>query len=128
VDGHHERTSSRDLGEGTAAELHDLSGTSVDVVGASTKSLTAGGGSVTAEAGGVLLEGVAVGTVAGSGGNNTDGRAGTASITNCLDDGTVASHEGGGGQKAEGNNGGLGEVHFERFENSLNQSDGIKNR
>jgi len=43
----------------------------------------------------------------------TDGGTLTAGITSGTDDGCVASHELGGGQKAEGNNGGGGEEHLE---------------
>jgi hypothetical protein len=121
VNGHHERTASGDLRKSGAVELHDLSGTGLDVVVTSTEGLTANSCGITTEASGVLLEGVAVCSVTRSGGIDTDGRASTAGITSSLDDGTVASHESRGGQKAEGNNGGLGEVHFE-YEDSLNRS------
>jgi hypothetical protein len=122
VDGHHESAASSDLREGLAVELHNLSGSGLDVVVTATESLTADSCGITTEAGGVLLEGVAVCAVTRSVGINTDSRASTAGITSGLDDGTVASHKSRGSQEAEGNNGALCEVHF-KCEYSLNRSD-----
>jgi hypothetical protein len=113
MDGHHDLTASRDLGKSSAAERHDLSSTSLDVVVTCTKSLTASVCGSASETSGVLLEGVSVGTVTGSGGVDTDGSTVTACIAGSADDSSVASHERRGSQKAEGNNGGLGEVHVD---------------
>jgi hypothetical protein len=113
VDCHHDLAASRNLRKSGAAEGHDLSGTGLDVVVTSAECLTAGVCGCATETGGILLEGVSVGTVTRSVGVNTDGGTVTACITGSTDDSSVASHEGRGSQKAEGNNGGLGEVHVE---------------
>ena len=71
VKGHHDHTTLGDLGHGVAVVGHDGLDTGVDVaVVTRSKSLTAGGLVVTSEAGGVLLERVAVGAITRSGGVN----------------------------------------------------------
>jgi hypothetical protein len=113
VNGHHKSTASRDLRQGTATHGQDLSSACLDIVVTSAESLTASRCGIATEAGRILLEGVAVGTITGSGRNHTDGRASAAGIANGLDDCTVASHESRRSHEAESNNGGLGEVHIE---------------
>lgn len=113
VDSHHDLATSRHLRKSAAVHLHDCSGSSLDVVVTSTKSLTAGSSGIAAEASGVLLEGVAASAVTRSGWVDTDGRTLATSITGSTNDSAVASHKRRGSQKAEGNNGGFGEVHSE---------------
>ena len=113
VDSHHDLTASGNLRKSGSVDCHDLRGTGLDRVVASTKSLTAGSCGIATEASRVLLEGVAVCAVTRSRWVNTNGGSSTASITSSANDCAVASHEGGRSQKAEGNNGGLGEVHTE---------------
>lgn len=122
VNSHHDRATSRDLRKSGAVELHDLSSTSRDVVVTSTECLTASVCGVATEASGILLEGVAVGTVTRSVGVDTDGGTGTSCITSSLDDGSVASHEGRGSQKADGDGGNLGE-HVDFVDYCLNRSE-----
>lgn len=69
---HHEHAAGADLGKSATVELHDLCGASLNIVGTSTDSLTTGIGGITAEASGVLLEGVAVGAITRSAGVNCD--------------------------------------------------------
>jgi hypothetical protein len=106
-------TTSCDLGKDATIELHNLSGTSLDDIVTATKSLTARSGSIATEASGVLLEGVAASAVTRSRWVNTDGRSLTTSIASSSNNCAVASHERRRSQKAEGNNGRLGEVHTE---------------
>ena len=113
MNGHHESTAGGDLRQSTAAHGHDLSSAGLDIVVACAESLTASRCGIATEAGRVLLEGVAVGTITRSGGIHTNGRASAAGIANSLDNRTVASHESRGSHKAESNNGRLGEVHIE---------------
>jgi hypothetical protein len=56
-------TTGSDLGKCAAVHSHDLGGTSSDVVGASTKGLTACSCGVATEASRVLLEGVAASSI-----------------------------------------------------------------
>ena len=65
---HHKHATGADLRESATVELHDLRSAGRNVVGTSTDSLTAGVGGLTTEAGGVLLEGVAVGAITRSAG------------------------------------------------------------
>jgi hypothetical protein len=113
VDGHHDLTTGCDLRKNAAVELHDLSSAGLDGVVTSTKSLTASGCGIASEASRVLLEGVAVGAITRSGWVDTNGRSLTTGITSSSNDGAVASHERRRSQKAESNNGRLGEVHTE---------------
>jgi hypothetical protein len=106
-------TTSSDLRKLATVELHDLGSTSLDGVVTSTKSLTASGCGIATEASRVLLEGVAASAVTRSGRVNTNGRALATSITGSANDRAVASHKRRGSQKAESNNGRLGEVHTE---------------
>jgi hypothetical protein len=113
VDSHHDLTAGGDLRESGAVDLHDRCGTGLDCIVASTEGLTAAVCGITTESSRVLLEGVAVGAVTRSGWVDSNSGSSATSITSSTDDSSVASHEGGGSQKAEGNNGGLGEVHTE---------------
>jgi hypothetical protein len=106
-------TTRGDLRQSRTVELHDLCGSSSDVVGTSTEGLAAGSFGIATEASRVLLEGVATSAVTGSGGVNTDGRALATSIAGSTDDSAVTSNERRRSQEAEGNNGRLGEVHTE---------------
>lgn len=113
MNSHHDLSTSGDLRESATVELHDLGGTRLNVVVASTKSLTTRGSSIATEASGVLLERVAACTIARSGWDDTNSRTLTTSIASGTDDCTVASHERRRSQKAKGNNGRSGEVHSE---------------
>jgi len=66
VKSHHELAARRDLGKSVAAHGHHCGGAGLDVVVACTESLTAGGGGITLEAGGILLERLASRAVTGS--------------------------------------------------------------
>jgi hypothetical protein len=103
--------------------LHHHSSTGRDVVVASTKGLTASVCGIATETGSVLLERVTASAITGRGWVDTNGSAVTAGVTDSADNGCVAGHEGGGSQKAEGNNGGLGEVHFDFGVDCLNRSE-----
>jgi hypothetical protein len=105
-------TTGSDLRKCAAVHSHDLGGTSSDVVGASTKGLTACSCGVATEASRVLLEGVAASSITRCGRDNTDGRTLAAGISCSANDGTVASHERRGSQKAESNNGRSRVVHI----------------
>jgi hypothetical protein len=113
VNSHHDLTTGCDLRKNAAVELHDLSSAGLDGVVTSTKSLTASGCGIATEASRVLLEGVAVGAITRSGWVDTNGRSLTTGIASSSNDGAVASHERRRSQKAESNNGRLGEVHTE---------------
>jgi hypothetical protein len=113
VNSHHDLTTGCDLRKNAAVELHDLSSAGLDGVVTSTKSLTASGCGIATEASRVLLERVAVGAITRSGWVDTNGRSLTTGIASSSNDGAVASHERRRSQKAESNNGRLGEVHTE---------------
>jgi hypothetical protein len=115
-------TTGGDLRKSGAVELHDLSSTSRDVVVTSTECLTASVCGIATEASGILLEGVSVGAVTRSVGVDTNGRTSTSCITDSLDDSSVASHEGRGSQKADGDGGDLGE-HVDFVDYCLNRSE-----
>jgi hypothetical protein len=100
--------------------LHHHSSTGRDVVVTPTKGLTASVCGIATETGSILLERVTASAVTGRGWVDTDGSAVAAGS---ADDGCVAGHKGGGSQKAEGNNGGLGEVHFDFGVGCLNRSE-----
>lgn len=108
--GHLELTTCRNLRKLGASLGHDGLSTGLDVVGASAEGLANSRTGSTTEAGGILLEGVASGSVTGSGGVNTESHANTASVANGVDDGSVARDELGTSQE-DGENGNLGE-HF----------------
>jgi len=93
VEGHHDGATWGHLWEGVAVHGHDGLGAGLDIILAATESLTTGSRVVTLEASGILLEWVPLGSVTGSGWVNSNGGAGTTSITNSLDNGTVASNE-----------------------------------
>jgi len=80
VKGHHDLATRRDLGKGASHSGHDRLGASLNVVVASTESLTTGSGGVTLEAGGVLLEGVSARAVTGSSGVNWERMSGKARL------------------------------------------------
>lgn len=106
VDGHLDLAAGSDLRKHVAGLGHDGLGAGLEVVVASAEGLAHGVGGVTLESGGVLLEGVAAGSVTRGRRVNTEGHAGAASRGGGLDDGTVASHEGNESEES-------GSLHFE---------------
>lgn len=94
VNGHLDLAAGCDLRKHVTGLSHDGLGAGLEVVGASAEGLANSVCGITLEAGAVLLEGVAAGSVAGSSAVDAEGHAGAACWSGGLDDGTVASHEG----------------------------------
>lgn len=94
-----------DLRELVARLGHDGGRSGLEGVVAAAEGLAKGGGRVAAEAGGVLLEGVAPGAVAGGGGVDAEGHAVAAGVAGGGDDGAVAGREAGRGEEGEGEEG-----------------------
>lgn len=91
-----------DLRQLVARLGHDGGRAGLEGVVAAAEGLAKGRGRVAAEAGGVLLEGVAPGAVAGGRGVDAEGHAVAAGVAGCGNDGAVAGCEAGGGEEGEG--------------------------
>ncbi|PMB70734.1 hypothetical protein BM221_003189 [Beauveria bassiana] len=93
VKGHGQLAAGGDLGESASSLGHDLAHAAFKIVGALADSLAQGISRGTAEAGGVLLEGIASGSVTGSRGHDSEGHALATGVTNSAGDGGVARDE-----------------------------------
>lgn len=105
VDGHVDGATGTDLGKLVTSGGHDGLGASLQVVGASTDGLAEGVGGLALEAGGIGLEGIATGSVTRSAEINTEGHASATELAGSADDGTVASHQVGGGKDSSSSDG-----------------------
>lgn len=97
-----------DLRQGLARLAHDGGGPGLDVVVATGEGLAHGVGGGALEPGGILLEGVPAGPVAGGGGVDAQGHALAACVAGRPHDGSVAGHERGEEGDEEGCREGLG--------------------
>jgi len=99
MESHHDGATLGDLWEGVAIVGHDSLGPGLNIILAATEGLTASSGVVTLEASGILLEWVPLGSVTWGSWVNSNGSTLSTSVTNCLDNGTVASNELGSSEK-----------------------------
>lgn len=102
VKSHADLTALGDLGQLVASLGHDGLCACLQVVVTGANGLAKGVSGVALEAGAVLLEGVAAGSVTGGAGVDTKGHASAAGITRGCDDGTVAGNQIGNGEESEG--------------------------
>jgi len=103
MESHHDGAALGDLWEGGAIVVHDGLGTGLNIILATTEGLSTSCGIVTLEASGILLEWVPLGSVTWGSWVNSNGGTLSTSITNSLDNGTVASNELGSSEKRKRN-------------------------